>query len=312
MGLCTQIHNIKCTIKNDTVLFEDDTFTYSYSKYLTNAQNEVTASCNETTYTKSVSNPTESKTYEVPYTAYNGVAYFREIESIKDHTTTNTSAAVSGGVGARTIDNPEAALTITKPGIYTITFVGYCRNSSDTYNLNIYKNSIDESTLLGQGEVTGSQNYPVTKSIENVTLAVGDELFMTGTTGQTYGDYIYVEKTGDLAPEQAVVTTAPWQEFVAPTGQASGKTFTELTEGANLTTKTLSVKVYGDTKPTLSVNGGEYADPGWTAYNDTTNGCKIYYVQFMAASDAFDGFGDVKAKVGTTVLDLILVEEPTP
>lgn len=196
---------------------EGDSFTYSNSKYLTDADKKVTAVADGNVFTTTVA-PTSNDDIVVPYTAYEGVAYFAEYENISDNSE-NPQYQYSGGNARRAENDGAAAFTVAEAGMYKITVAASCRNSGASSVFAVYKNEVAEGNLIFNGDVKGASQNTVqttgTKTTENdVELAAGDVIILQGDAGNTWVDYILVEKTADIAEPEIITEISVINQYV--------------------------------------------------------------------------------------------------
>lgn len=284
-------------------VFEGDDFSYSYSKYLTDVNKKVIASAKDATYAATIK-PTESATITIPYTAYEGNAWFVEGEEITD-TNAVSDNRLSGGIARRNLGTAKEIFTISEDGVYDITFVG-CTNrvaANYTCDMSVYNGSAEAENLIKTVDLTGaSVNKIKTEKIATgMTLKAGDKILVKGNDSNPAVDYILFEKTGNIAPEiitGTVTENAPEisTDTTVTAVTANAPVFDKTALGVNVI-KTISVKVDNSEEnvtPVLYVNDTA-AQTIWTA---DENG--VYYAQFAVPSVGdFADFGTVKVVYGS-------------
>lgn len=285
-------------------IIEGDKFSYKYSKYVTDANKKVLASTDEATFTKEVT-PTKSETIKIPYTAYEGNAWFVEGESINTSGGAVSDNRLSGGTARRSLDSAKEMFAVVEDGVYDITFVG-CTNrvaANYTCDMSVYKGSAEAENLIKTVDLTGaSVNKIKTEKIATgMTLKAGDKILVKGNDSNPAVDYILFEKTGNIAPEiitGTVTENAPEisTDTTVTAVTANAPVFDKIALGVNVI-KTISVKVDNSEEnvtPVLYVNDTA-AQTTWTA---DENG--VYYAQFAVPSVGdFADFGTVKVVYGS-------------
>ncbi len=196
------------TVFKEYSVVEGDSYSYSVPLCITDENGKVTAMKDVSGAFSATVTPTASENVTIAYTAYTGTAYFAENEVISDNADT-TSANCSGGIATRGEDAGATAFTVAEAGIYSITVAGSCRNTNNSSTFTVYKNSVEEANLVASGDVKGASVNTIltqgTKTTTDVELAAGDVIILAGDSGQTWIDYILVEKTGDIeAPEAKI------------------------------------------------------------------------------------------------------------
>ncbi len=204
------------TLASGTIVV-GDTLSYSYSKYLTDADNKVTYVCDTTQYSASLvaSADDAANSAVVAYSAYDGTAYFVEQEDITNSSAAQslTSPNYSGGIAYRGDTAGVEAFTVADAGIYSVTVAASCRNTNNNSTFTVYKNSVEEANIIASGDVKGTSQNTVqaqgTLTTTDVELAAGDVIILAGDNGQTWVDYIFVEKTGDVEVDEPILSTDP-------------------------------------------------------------------------------------------------------
>lgn len=277
------------TIKSANVT-EHDTFTYSFSKYLTDDNGKVTYTADDTTYTVTTT-PTKSETITVPYTAYTGTAYFVEAESVLTGTDVQQKL-LSGGNAKRGFAENSEVITVAEDGIYTVVAIG-CSNNTNKNDVTLTINSKrgSESTLIAEHTLETSYNYPAECKTENVALKVGDVITVTGSTTNAIVDYVLIEKTAELPTVTTGVastvdgtsfpTLTGSEEFINAADAEDKATYSDLTTGK--TVKTVYAKVANsESAPVIKIGDAEQTSK-WTAVGTTG----IYFAQFVGTEADF-------------------------
>lgn len=237
-------------------VYEGESGSYTYPKYLTDDNGKVIGVCDESSYGKSIT-PTVSEDYAVNYTAYTGTAYFVEAET-KASLTNMTSNNLSSGTAIRNISGGIELLTVPESGIYKITYAGLASNVGEGKGgtLGIYVNdAIDTVSSVNVDWI--SVNKVLTDgtiSVENVELSAGDVLKAIGTMSTTAIDYILIEKTGDVTPAAPEFSINLGEAYVSNGTEdfadqvATGYIATISNTGAEGTTTKVNVTVDAATK----------------------------------------------------------------
>ena len=300
------------TLAEETKIYDDGTskLTYSFPKYMTNAQHKVTYQTNEKPFavSKSYEDGASATTFEVPYEAYTGNAWFWEGEEISGGgNNQKANDGSSGGYVGYRLDGKT--ITVPESGMYNIE----CRTTS-AYTVTIYKTNQDGDVLLQGDTADVHSNDGIRRTDAPVALRKDDVLCIKVGHGYKEIDYFLLEKTADIDPVAEVVERAPWSGLNPVTGSLEGgPTFDDLKN--DLETKIFSVTVYDEKTevPKLKIenydNGegkGVEFDPGWKTV--AKDGARTFYVQFMASADNFAQFGKVTATYGEKTLTLTLTE----
>lgn len=278
-------------IKSENVV-EHDSLTYSFSKYLTDENNKVTYTADNTAYTVTTT-PTASGTITVPYTAYTGTAYFAENGGL---TGTNLAdSKLSGGYAVRGINDTagKTVMTVKENGIYTFTSVGCTNNVGKSSAMTFYKNSVSDENKIGD---TVDLNYAsvnkiATTAVENVALSASDTILVVASDSNVALDYVLLTKTAELpVVTTGLATSVEGTSF--PTIDSSAvftnaaddtdtATYSDLTTGK--TVKTVYAKVQNSTQTPVIKIGDAVQTSKWTAVGTTG----IYFAQFVGAEADF-------------------------
>lgn len=182
-------------------VFEGDSWTYTFPKYLTDSDTKVLGTNDSEPCYASVT-PEDNITVPVNYTAYEGTAQFIEAEDFMAGVLSNQGTGASSGYGKRVSGDAENALTVAADGIYNVTVAAFCRNTNNNSTYSVYVNGA--AIAIDVDAKGASQNKPAVNTVENVELKAGDVISVSGDSGQTYIDYVLIEKTGDPTPELTV------------------------------------------------------------------------------------------------------------
>lgn len=278
-------------IKKENVV-EHDTFTYSFSKYLTDANGKVTHTADNTTYTVTTT-PTASDTITVPYTEYTGTAYFAEAEKVLS-TTVDTQTTYSGGKARRSISTESDMITVAEDGIYTVAVAACSYNTNKGCTLLVNSKRDGESNQIAEHSLDISWKYITEMTTENVALKEGDVITLVG--GATNGknaivDYVLLTKTAELpVVTTGVASTVEGTSFPTLTGSEvftnaadadDTATYSDLTTGK--TVKTVYAKVKNSANAPVIKIGDAVQTSKWTAVGTTG----IYFAQFVGSAEDF-------------------------
>lgn len=228
----------------ETIYTDDDSYDgkahYVYfSKYLTDENHRVTyTKDNDTYYTRYVS-ASGSATQTVSYTAYNGVAYFVEGESLATLKNTKVeSGNLSGNYGGRGLNNSTTdVLTIPVTGTYNMTYAACSNNVNASRTYSFYKNSSDNvletqscNWSINSVKTTG------TKTLSDLSFAAGDVIKFYGADTQITLDYVFLELTnltGTIASSGwSSLATAYGLDFTGATGLSNAFVVTSISKDA--------------------------------------------------------------------------------
>lgn len=278
-------------IKTENVV-EHDSLTYSFSKYLTDANGKVTHTADNTTYSVTTT-PTASDTITVPYTEYTGTAYFVEAEKVLS-TTVDTQTTYSGGKARRSISTESDMITVAEDGIYTVAVAACSYNTNKGCTLLVNSKREGESNQIAEHSLDISWKYITEMTTENVALKEGDVITLVG--GATNGtnaivDYVLLTKTAELpVVTTGVASTVEGTSFPTLTGSEvftnaadadDTATYSDLTTGK--TVKTVYAKVKNSANAPVIKIGDAVQTSKWTAVGTTG----IYFAQFVGSAEDF-------------------------
>lgn len=181
-----------------------------FPKYLTDANKMVTYSKANNTYGQSWTATDKDETYEVEYTAYDGVAYFVEVEDVVSGTAYSSWNCSNGGA-VRGFTTAKSIFTVPATGTYDITYAACNNNVNYDMAVTLSKNETEIATKSDFKSV--SINYIKTTGIvtnNDVSLAKDDVLNLTPSTTNGIVDYMLIELksiSGSL-PESGIGTLA--------------------------------------------------------------------------------------------------------
>ena len=204
--------NILKIIYTDADSYEGKIHTMVYPKYLTGTGNIVTYSKNDDTYGESKTAQAQNETYNVSYTAYDGVAYFVEVEDVVSATAYG-SWNCSNGSAVRGFTDAKSIFTVPVTGVYDITYAACNNNVNYDMAVTLSKNETEIATKSDLKSV--SINKIRTEGIvsnNNVSLASGDVLKLTPSTTNGILDYMLIE----LKSVPATISAAGWATLYTP------------------------------------------------------------------------------------------------
>ena len=200
------------TFYTDEDSYEGKTHNIVYPKYLTGANNVVTYSKDNNTYGESKTAQAKDETYTVSYTAYDGVAYFVEVEDVVSATAYSSWNCSNGGA-VRGFTTAKDIFTVPATGVYDVTYAACNNNVNNDLSVTLSKNETEIATKTGLKSV--SVNFIKTTGIvtkKNIPLAKDDVLKLTPSTSNGIVDYMLVElKTA----ESVTVSTAGFATYVS-------------------------------------------------------------------------------------------------
>ncbi len=185
--------NVLKTIYTDADSYEGKSHTIVYPKYLTGTGNIVTYSKDNDTYGENKTAQAQNETYTVGYTAYDGVAYFVEVEDVVSATAYGSWNCSNGGA-VRGFTDARSIFTVPATGVYDITYAACNNNVNYAMAVTLSKNEAEIATKSDLQSV--SINKIKTEGIvsnNNVSLASGDVLRLTPSTTNGIIDYMLVE-----------------------------------------------------------------------------------------------------------------------
>ena len=312
-------NNVIQAIYTDEDSYEGKAHTIVYPKYLTGAGNIVTYSKDNDTYGESKTAQAQNETYTVSYTAYDGVAYFVEVEDVVSATAYGSWNCSNGGA-VRGFTTAKDVFTVPATGVYNITYAACNNNVSYDLSIILSKNGTKIATKSDLKSV--SINYIKSTGIvseSNVSLSSGDVLSLTPSSTNGIIDYMLIE----LKSVPAVVTAAGYATFssVYPlnldeisggtayvvTSKAAGNTIT-LTEATGKVAAGTGLIIKGDAGTvTIPVAGSGEAVSGNYLVAVSANGTEVAAGNYILGADKD---GDVYSNVGfyylnetTTTLD---------
>ena len=185
--------NVLKTIYTDADSYEGKSHTIVYPKYLTGTGNIVTYSKDDDTYGESKTAQAKNETYTVSYTAYDGVAYFVEVEDVVSASAYGSWNCSNGGA-VRGFTDAKSIFTVPATGVYDITYAACNNNVSYDMAVTLSKNETEIATKSDLKNV--SINFIKTTGIvsnNNVSLASGDVLKLTPSTTNGILDYLFIQ-----------------------------------------------------------------------------------------------------------------------
>ena len=198
-------------------LFEDETKTISWSKYIEKegAYFQATAPF-QFTVTK------DAKTHEVSVVA-SQVIQFVETTSSNWATTGIDNANLSGGNAFRGVvaGSSKTMLTVAETGVYSINYAVFSTNTGTgkEFDFSIYKNDASvDANLIETFSVNHSVTYVLTtgtRTINDVILVAGDKIIAKSGNTTCALDYIAIAKTGE-ATVSKTITSAGWATYCSP------------------------------------------------------------------------------------------------
>ena len=204
--------NILKTIYTDADSYEGKTHNIVYPKYLTGVGNVVTYSKNTDTYGESKNAQAQNETYTVSYTAYDGVAYFVEVEDVVSATACDSWNYSNGGA-VRGFTDAKSIFTVPAAGVYDITYAACTNNVNYDLAVTLSKNNTEIATKTDLKTV--SVNYIKTTGIvinNNVSLAKDDVIKLTPSSTNGIVDYMLIE----LKSVPATIGTTGYTTFASP------------------------------------------------------------------------------------------------
>ena len=183
-----------------------------YPKYLTGANNIVTYSKDNDTYGERKTAQAQDETYTVSYTAYDGVAYFVEVEDVVSATAYGSWNCSNGGA-VRGFSTAKSIFTVPATGKYDVTYAICNNNVNNALSCTLSKNDTPISTEEGLQYV--SINYIKTTGIitnSDISLAKDDVLKLTPSTSNGIVDYMLVE----LKSVSATIGDNKFTTFASP------------------------------------------------------------------------------------------------
>lgn len=288
---------------------DEDKFNYAYPKYLTNEAGKVIAVSDSSTYTGSVT-PEESGSKEIAYTAYEGDAWFVDVNSGSSIGKTDYgSGNLSGGSGRRTIETDSyEAITVPQDGKYEIEIGGSMNRKDKAYNITVYQNTADTSIFSAESEANtiDAGVSKVDKTTEDVSLYAGDKLLVkSNADSNTVFDYLLIKRTGDLEPVVSEITEVETPiALTSVTGEVAAPEFATIeafvakyasTKQLKLTVTDPADNVY----PVVTINDIEYALTEDDVTAITANHVSTFYFEFAAeTAEKLKEFGEITISYG--------------
>ena len=182
------------TIYTDADSYEGKTHNIVYPKYFTGDNNIVTYSKDDDTYGESKTAQAKNETYTVSYTAYDGVAYFVEVEDVVSSTDYSSWYCSNGAAVRGFKDIAKNIFTIPATGVYDVTYAACNNNVNYDMAVTLSKNETEIATKSDFKSI--SINYIKTTGIvknSNISLAKDDVLKLTPSTTNAIIDYMLIE-----------------------------------------------------------------------------------------------------------------------
>ncbi len=164
----------------------------SYPKYLTDDNEQVTYTCKESSFNKTITVGEETSS-EITYAAYNGVAFFKEGEDMGIGATKEENSQYSSNGAIRSIKENQTVWTVDEDGVYNLTFAVCSNNTNQSTTLTVNNGETELQAI----NITWSVNYVRTtgiKKIENVKLAKGTTVSVNPSSSNAILDYVLIEK----------------------------------------------------------------------------------------------------------------------
>lgn len=203
--------NVIKVIYTDADSYEGKTHNMVYPKYLTGTGNVVTYSKDNNTYGESKTAQAQNETYTISYTAYNGVAYFVEVEDVVSATAYSSWNCSNGGA-VRGFTTAKEIFTVPATGVYDVTYAICNNNVSNELSCTLSKNETIIATEEGLQYV--SINYIKTTGIvknNSVSLVKDDVLKLTPSSTNGIVDYMLIE----LKSVPATIGSTGWTTFAS-------------------------------------------------------------------------------------------------
>lgn len=276
---------------------EGDNFAYAYPKYITDENNKVLATCDNTTYSVTVT-PTKSETITIPYTAYVGTAYFMEGEKAVSGTNLNDNR-LSGGTSVNHMTSDKTILTVAEEGVYRVTTRGLTSGINKDSAMYVYKNnSSDEANLIDYLDLNkASVNYILTQFVDGVELAAGDVIVAKGAESNSALDYILIEKV------PSITTMAAQEATIADGTTATAADGNGTLDISGKTAYTIWYKLNNitETQPLLTLKNGETTIDEPVTITQAEVGTDGYYcVQILSDGLASGDYTATLAAEGVT------------
>ena len=184
--------NVIKVIYTDSESYEGKSHNITYPKYLTGTNNIVTYIKANNTFGENKIAQAKDETYTVNYSAYDGIAYFVEIEDVVS--ASYNSWNCSNGFASRGFTDAKSIFTIPATGIYDITYAACNNNVSYDLAVTLSKNDTEIATKSDLKSV--SINYIKSNGIvvnNNISLSKDDVLKLTPSSTNGIIDYMLIE-----------------------------------------------------------------------------------------------------------------------
>ncbi len=179
-------------ILTDEAAYVGKSLNVSYPKYLTDDNEQVTYTCTESSFNKTITVGEETSS-GVTYAAYNGVAFFKEGEDMGIGAKKEENSQYSSNGAIRSIKENQTVWTVDEDGVYNLTFAVCSNNTGQTTTLTVNNGETELQAI----NLTWSVNYVRTtgiKKIENVKLAKGTTVSVNPSSSNAILDYVLIEK----------------------------------------------------------------------------------------------------------------------
>ena len=260
------------TIYEDADSYEGKYHNLAYPKYLTGDNNIVTYSKDDDTYGEGKTAQAKNETYTVSYTAYDGVAYFVEVEDVVSSTDYSSWYCSNGAAVRGFKDIAKNIFTIPATGVYDVTYAACNNNVNYDMAVTLSKNETEIATKSDFKSI--SINYIKTTGIvknSNISLAKDDVLKLTPSTTNAIIDYMLIE----LKSVPATITSSTGYATFSSThaldfSEVAGLTAYTATacDGTNVTLTPISGTVAANTGLVIK---GETTDIPVVATGDAQN-----------------------------------------
>lgn len=221
INLVDENSNIIKTLLTDDEAYTGKSIKYSYPKYLTDSEGNVTYVCTTSTFTSEAS-ATEGGTTNVLYQKYDGVARFFEAEDLNLSTNAKKDVSnknCSSGSAIKYINTNSPIYTVDDNGIYSMTLAvatgNAGTNSDGTPKKVSFTVNQDDNQLLFIDDVTWSANDTQKKGNiknDNLVLEKGKSILLTTSPAKNaILDYVLIEKTAS----RVSVSAAKYATWVA-------------------------------------------------------------------------------------------------
>ena len=221
INLVDENNNIIKTLLTDDEAYTGKSIEYSYPKYLTDSEGNVTYVCTTSTFTSKAS-ATEGGTTNVLYQKYDGVARFFEAEDLNLSTNAQKDVSnknCSSGSAIKFINANSPIYTTDDNGIYSMTLAvatgNVGKNPDGTPKKVSFTVNQDDNQLLFIDDVTWSANDTQRKGNiknDNIVLEKGKAILLTTSPAKNaILDYVLIEKIAS----RVSVSVAKYATWVA-------------------------------------------------------------------------------------------------